>query len=83
MAISRAQLRTLILLRQKAARRVYSSSRADDYKWVHEHAEGPLTQTLHRLFVSGHAELLQDDRDIAVITPKGRALLRERGIPRN
>jgi hypothetical protein len=75
MTISTAQLRTLKLLHKEAAYRVYHSHQAADYTWVHEHTNVPLTRTLHCLFSSGHATVSSDDRDIAIITEKGRALL--------
>ncbi len=73
MAISEAQLRTLRLLNKKAAHRVYRTERAGDYTWIHEDSCIALTQTLHRLFSSGYATVSNDNRDVAVITQKGRA----------
>jgi hypothetical protein len=75
MAISQAQLRTLRLLDEEAAFRVYRSHRPGDYTWVHERSDIPLTSTLHRLFVGGYAKSKAENRDIAVITAKGRAFL--------
>jgi hypothetical protein len=75
MTISKAQLRTLKLLHKEAAYRVYRSHQTADYTWVHEHTNISLTPTLHRLFSSGHATVSSDDRDIAVITERGRAVL--------
>jgi hypothetical protein len=76
MAISKAQLRTLRLLNRQAAQRVYRSQRsAGEYVWVHEQSSLAVTATLHRLISSGHATLRPDDRDMAVITAKGRAAL--------
>jgi hypothetical protein len=75
MTISQAQLRTLSLLDRKPARRVYRSDRADDYSWVHDDTHISLTVTLHRLFSSGYAMLSPDNRNVAVLTAKGRATL--------
>ena len=75
MAITEAQLRTLRLLEKKAAHRVYRSERAGDYSWVHEDACVALTPTLHRLFNGGYATVSTDNRDVAVITSKGRAVV--------
>ena len=47
MTISEAQLRTLRLLDQQAAHRVYRSQRAGDYTWTHEDSRIALTPTLH------------------------------------
>ena len=80
MAISEAQLRTLRLLNKKAAHRIYRSERADDYLWTHEDSRIALTQTLHRLFSSGYATVRSDNRDVAVITQKGRAVIAARGV---
>ena len=79
MAISEAQLRTLRLLNKKAAHRIYRSERADDYLWTHEDSRIALTQTLHRLFSGGYATLSNDNRDVAIITHKGRAVVAARG----
>ena len=79
MAISEAQLRTLRLLHKKAVRRVYRSDRAGDYSWIHEDARASVTPTLHRLFSRGYAAISTEDRDVAVITHKGRAVVAERG----
>jgi hypothetical protein len=73
MTITRQQLHTLRLLRKEAARRVYWSHRAHDYTWVHKDAQKPVTTMLHRLFTSGHATLSPSDRNMAVLTEKGRA----------
>ena len=73
MTITRQQLHTLRLLRKEAARRVYWSHRTHDYTWVHEGAQKPVTTMLHRLFTSGHATLSPSDRNMAVLTEKGRA----------
>jgi hypothetical protein len=75
MTISQAQLRTLSLLHTKPARRVYRSNRTDDYSWVHDDTHISLTVTLHRLFSSGYAMLSPDNRNVAVLTAKGRATL--------
>jgi hypothetical protein len=75
MTISQAQLRTLGLLDTKPAWRVYRSDRAGDYTWVHDNAEVRLTQTLHKLFSSGYAMLSPENRNMAVLTAKGRATL--------
>ena len=79
MTISEAQLRTLRLLDQQAAHRVYRSQRAGDYTWTHEDSRIALTPTLHRLFSSGYATVSSDNSDVAVITPKGRAVVAARG----
>jgi hypothetical protein len=75
MAITKAQLHTLRLLHKAAAHRVYRSPRADDYTWKHENAHAPLTSTLHRLISSGHATVSAHNRDMAVLTEKGRAVV--------
>jgi hypothetical protein len=74
-AVSKAQLRTLRLLNNEPARRIYCSSQADNYSWVHEHTDLPITPTLHRLFIGGYARIKADNRDVAVITEKGRAVV--------
>jgi hypothetical protein len=79
MTITEAQLRTLRLLHKDAARRVYRSERPDDYTWIHDDAHVPLTATLHRLFSSGHATTSANNRDMAVLTSKGRAVVFARG----
>jgi len=79
MTISEAQLRTLRLLSKQAAYRVYRTKRAGDYTWVHEDSRIALTPTLHRLFSSGYATVSNDNRDVAVITQKGRAVIAARG----
>ena len=79
MTISQAQLRTLHLLDQKPAYRVYRSNRADDYNWVHDDTHISLTATLHRLFSSGYAMLSPDNRNVAVLTEKGRDVVAVRG----
>jgi hypothetical protein len=79
MAISEAQLRTLRLLNKRAAHRVYRTERAGDYTWIHEDSRIALTQTLHRLFSSGYATVSNDNRDLAVITQKGRLVVAARG----
>ncbi len=80
MTISEAQLRTLRLLNKKAAHRVYRTERAGDYTWIHEDSRIALTQTLHQLFSSGYAMVSNDNRDVAVITQKGRAAVAARGF---
>ena len=79
MTISEAQLRTLRLLNNRAAHRVYRSQRAGEYTWTHEDSHIALTPTLHRLFSSGYATVSSDNRDVAVITHKGRAVVAARG----
>ncbi len=79
MTISEAQLRTLRLLNKQAAHRVYRSNRSGDYIWAHVDSHIALTQTLHRLFISGYATVSNDNRDVAVITQKGRAVVAARG----
>ncbi|WP_162820660.1 hypothetical protein [Microvirga calopogonii] len=78
MSITQAQLRTLNLLHAKPASRVYRSDRFGDYTWVHDDAEVRLTATLHKLFSSGYATLSPDNRNAAVLTAKGRAVLAAR-----
>ena len=75
MAISKAQLHTLRLLHQAPAHRVYRTPRAGDYTWKHENAQASLTSTLHRLFISGYATVSSNDRNMAVLTEKGRAVM--------
>jgi hypothetical protein len=75
MTVSKAQLRTLRLLNKQAAYRVYRSKRAGDYVWTHDDSRIKLTQTLHKLFSTGYATVSNDNRDVAVITQKGRALI--------
>jgi hypothetical protein len=75
MTISEAQLRTLRLLNSGPAYRVYRSRRADDYTWIHEQANISLTSTLHRLFSGGYATVSADNRNMAVLTEKGRAVV--------
>ena len=72
MNVSQAQLRTLNLLDNKPAYRIYRSNRAGDYSWVHDDTHVSLTPTLHRLFSSGCAMLSPDNRDVAILTDKGR-----------
>ncbi|ANY77196.1 hypothetical protein BB934_02345 [Microvirga ossetica] len=79
MTISEAQLRTLRLLDQQAAHRVYRSQRADDYTWTHEDSRIALTPTLHRLFSSGYAMLSPGNRNVAILTEKGREVVAVRG----
>ena len=73
MTITQQQLHTLRLLRKEPARRVNRPHYPGDYTWVHKDAQRPVTGTLHRLFSSGHATLSSNDRNIAVLTEKGRA----------
>ena len=75
MTITRQQLHTLRLLRKEAARRFYWSHRSHDYTWVHKDAQKPITTMLHRLFSSGYATLSSNDRNMAVLTDKGRAVV--------
>jgi hypothetical protein len=79
MTVSEAQLRTLRLLNKRPARRVYRSERAGEYTWTHEDSRIALTSTLHRLFSSGYATVSNANRDVAVITHKGRAVVAARG----
>ena len=79
MTISEAQLRTLRLLDQQAAHRVYRSQRADDYTWTHEDSRIALTPTLHRLFSSGYVTVRSDNRNVAILTEKGREVVAVRG----
>jgi hypothetical protein len=73
--ISKAQLRTLQLLNEEFACRTYWSKRQGDYTWVHKGSGFPITVTLNQLFVRGCADLSADNRDVAVITDWGRAVL--------
>ena len=73
MTITQQQLHTLRLLRKEPARRVYRPYYPDDYSWVHKDAQKPVTGTLHRLFSRGYATLNPSDRNMAVLTEKGRA----------
>jgi hypothetical protein len=79
MTISQAQWRTLNLLDKKPAYRVYRSDRADDYSWVHDDTRISLTPTLHRLFSSGYAMLSPGNRNVAILTEKGREVVAVRG----
>lgn len=78
MTISKAQLHTLRLLDQAAAHRVYRTRRAGDYTWKHENADVPLTPTLHRLLSGGYATVSDQNRDMVVLTEKGRAVVAAR-----
>ena len=75
MTITQQQLHTLQLLRKEPARRVHWSHRAHDYTWVHKDAQKPVTGTLHRLFSRGYATVTPDNRNLAVLTDKGRAVV--------
>ena len=75
MTITRQQMHTLRLLRKEPARRVYRTHYPDDYTWVHTDAQKPVTGTLHRLFSRGYATLSSNDRNIAVLTERGRAVV--------
>ncbi|WP_201865182.1 hypothetical protein [Microvirga soli] len=75
MNITQPQLRTLNLLVKKPAYRVYRSDRAGDYTWVHDDADVRLTATLHKLFSSGYATTSPENRNVAVLTAKGREVL--------
>ena len=75
MTMTQQQLRTLRLLRKGPAYRVYRPHYPDDYSWLHKDAQKPVTGTLHRLFSSGHATLSPTDRNMAVLTEKGRAAI--------
>jgi hypothetical protein len=75
MAITQQQLHTLRLLRKEPARRVYRPHYPDDYSWVHKDAQKPVTGTLHRLFSRGYATVTPNDRNMAVLTEKGRAVV--------
>jgi DNA-binding PadR family transcriptional regulator len=79
MTISQAQLRTLSLLHTKPACRVYRSNRACDYTWRHDDADIRLTATLHKLFSSGYATISPENRNVAVLTEKGREVLIAQG----
>ena len=75
MTITQQQLHTLRLLRQEPARRVYRPHYPDDYSWVHKDAQKPVTGTLHRLFSRGYATVTPNDRNVAVLTDRGRAVV--------
>jgi hypothetical protein len=45
---------------------------------VHDDTHVRLTGTLHRLFSSGYAMLSPENRNVAVLTAKGRATLAAR-----
>jgi hypothetical protein len=75
MTITRQQMHTLRLLRKEPARRVYRTHYPDDYTWVHTDAQKPVTGTLHRLFSRGYATVTPNDRNMAVLTDKGRAVI--------
>jgi hypothetical protein len=45
---------------------------------VHEQSSVSLTATLHRLFSRGYATVSSTNRDVAVITEKGRAVVAAR-----
>ena len=79
MTISQAQLRTLNLLDKKPAYRVYRTNRAGDYNWVHDDTRISLTPTLHRLFSSGYATVSPENRNVAILTEKGREVVAGRG----
>ena len=79
MTISQAQWRTLNLLDTKPAYRVYRSDRADDYSWVHDDGHVRLTATLHKLFSRGYAMTSPENRNVAVLTEKGREMVAVRG----
>jgi hypothetical protein len=64
---------------QKPAYRVYRSDRADDYSWVHDDGHVRLTATLHKLFSSGYAMTSPENRNVAVLTEKGREMVAVRG----
>jgi DNA-binding MarR family transcriptional regulator len=75
MTITQQQLHTLRLLREEPARRIYRPHYPDDYSWVHKDAQKPVTGTLHRLFSRGYATVTPNDRNMAVLTEKGRAVV--------
>ncbi len=75
MTITQQQLHTLRLLRKEPARRVYRPHYPDDYSWVYKDAQKPVTGTLHRLFSRGYATVTPNDRNMAVLTEKGRAVV--------
>ncbi len=75
MTITRQQMHTLRLLRKEPARRVYRTHYPDDYTSVHTDAQKPVTGMLHRLFSRGYATVTPNDRNMAVLTDKGRAVI--------
>ncbi len=80
MTITQQQLHTLRLLRKGPARRVYRPDYPDDYSWVHKDAQKPVTGTLHRLFSRGYATVDPNDRNMAVLTDRGRAVVATLGF---
>jgi hypothetical protein len=78
MTITQQQLHTLRLLRKEPARRIYRPHYPDDYSWVHKDAQKPVTGTLHRLFSRGYAMVTPNDRNMAVLTEKGHAVVAAR-----
>ncbi len=80
MTITQQQLHTLRLLRKGPARRVYRPYYPDDCSWIHKDAQKPVTATLHRLFSRGYATIAEDDRNLAVLTEKGRAVVATLGF---
>jgi hypothetical protein len=68
------QMRTLRLLAQEPALRRHHSPDKGDYTWTHRGTDKPITQNLHSCFIQGWADV-DKDRDIAVITDKGRAVV--------
>jgi len=74
--LSAAKLRTLELLGTGPAFRKFRTNRAGDYSWFHGEDARPVTGTLHALFTLGLATVLEDNKDVAVITERGRAVLR-------
>jgi hypothetical protein len=79
MTITQQQLHTLRLLRNEAARRVYRTQRDKYYTWVHKDAQKPVTKMLHRLFSSGYVTLSLSDKNMAVLTEKGHAVVAATG----
>jgi hypothetical protein len=75
MTITQQQLHTLRLLRKEPARRVYRPHYPDDYSWVHNDAQKPITATLHRMFSRGYAAVAPNDRNMAVLTDRGHAVV--------
>ena len=79
LSLSPAKLRTLELLTKAPAVRHYRTPRQADYTWVHESAKvRSITQTLHQLFLDGLATVANDNRNQAVITERGREIMRMR-----
>jgi len=77
--LSAARLRMLELLAAEPAIRIRRTQKQGDYTWIHKDATvKSITQALHGLFVDGLATVDNDNNDMAVITERGRTVLRMR-----